>query len=200
MRDDRHICPEAGSDLAADDAETPETSPLAHYGIVMSLDHLGSVVDTMVTDEGPRRLKAYFTVLRTALECGARVRWLLEPDSSNERRLRGIRYRFENLEEQRKAITDLSGTHIVGEQEEKRQEILVALDAERTVLTKRALALGAAKLTKPPDTVRMLKDMVDLDSYEGTAFIQLWRGGSASVHGHFWADQFRDNPGQFNYV
>ncbi|WP_131812879.1 hypothetical protein [Mycolicibacterium peregrinum] len=198
LRDDRNIEPQPGSDLAADDAENPATSPLAHYGIVMALDHLGSVIDAVVRDR-PTRLKAHFTVLRTALECGTRVCWLLEPDSSNERRLRGIQYRFENVEQQRKAINDLKGTHVDGESEEARQQILDGLKDERKVLTERASALGADKLAEPPDMLRMVKGMVDLNSNMGTGLIHLWRTGSASVHGHFWADQFRDNPATFDH-
>jgi hypothetical protein len=199
MRDEANTRPEPGSDLAADDAEKPETSPLAHRGIVMALDHLGSVVDAVVR-EPPKRLKAYFTVLRTALECGARVCWLLESDSSDERRLRGVQYRFQNLEEQRKAITGLSGTHIFGETEEARQQILVGIEAERAALTERALSLGAAMLTEPPNTLWMIRDLVDVNTFEGTSFIQLWRTGSASVHGHYWADEMRDNPRQFDHM
>lgn len=198
LRDEANTLPQPGSDLAADDAEHPASSPLSHRGIVMGLDHLGAVVDAVVAGP-PKRLKAHFTVLRTALECGTRVCWLLEPDSSNERRLRAVQSRFENLEQQRKAITDMSGTHIDGETEDARQQILDGLKAERTALTERALALGADKLTEPPDTLSMLKKMVDVNSFEGTSYIQLWRQGSASVHGHFWADQFRDNPAEFDH-
>lgn len=199
MRDGQNTRPQPGSDLAADDAEKPETSPLAHRGIVMALDHLGSVVDAVVR-EPPKRLKAHFTTLRTALECGARVCWLLGPDSSNERRLRALQYRLQNLEEQRKAITDLAGTHIVGETEEKREQILMWIQEQRTALTERALSLGAEKFATPPDTMSLLKDMVNTDTNEGTAFIQLWRTGSASAHGHYWADEMRENPGQFDHV
>ena len=62
----------------------------------MALDHLGAVVDAVVAGP-PKRLNAHFTVLRTALICGTRVCWLLEPASSNVRQLRAIRYRYENL-------------------------------------------------------------------------------------------------------
>jgi hypothetical protein len=182
MRDVRNSRPEPGSDLAADDSEKPETSPLAHRGIVVALDHLGSVVDAVVR-EPPKRLKACFTVLRTALECGARVCWLLESDSADERRLRGVQYRFQNLEEQRKAITDLSGTHISGETEEARQQILVGIKDERAALTERALSLGAAKLSEPPNTLWMIRDLVDVSTFEGTSFIQLWRTGQRQCTG-----------------
>ena len=42
--------------------------------------------------------------------------------------------------------------------------------------------------------------MVDLNTHEGTAFIQLWREGFASVHGHYWADDMRGNRGAFDVV
>lgn len=198
MREEQHGHPEPGSDLAVDDAHRPPSSALAHYGISMALDHLGSVVDAVVSDQ-PMRHKAHFTTLRTVLECGARVRWLLDPDDSTQRRLRAVRYRWENLDEQRKAIKDLAGTHIVGEQEQARQQALAGMEAEEAALTARATELGADKLTKPPSTYDLLKGMVDINTYEGMGVIQLWRQGSASVHGHFWADQYRDNPGEFDF-
>ncbi len=61
MRDDRNMCPQPGSDLAADDADKPATSPLAHYGIVMALAHLGAVVDVMVGESPRRRHWAHLT-------------------------------------------------------------------------------------------------------------------------------------------
>jgi hypothetical protein len=197
LRDRRNSQPEAGSDLALDDAESPASSPLAHRVLVMALDHLGFVVDAVFSGP-PKRLNAPISALRTALECGARVRWLLESDSSNERRLRAIRYRFENLEEQRKAITDMSGTHMVGEQDEARAQVLAWVTSETTTLGELALRLGASNLNKPPDTLNILKSMIDLNTYAGTAFIQLWRQGSASVHGHYWADAMRGNNGTFD--
>lgn len=198
MRDERNARPLPGSDLATDDEEKPESSPLSHYGIVMALDHLGAVLDAVVR-EPPKRLKAHFSSLRTALECGARVCWLLEPDSSVERRLRATRYRFENVEQQRKAINDLSGTHIAGETEEQRQQVLAGLVAEEASLTERALLLGANNLAKPPSTFDLIKNRVDANTFERTAYLQLWRTGSASAHGHYWADQMRNNPGQFDH-
>lgn len=199
MRDGRNARPEPGSDLANDDARPPANSPIAHRAIVMALDHLGGVVDAVAAGP-PKRLKAHFTVLRTALLCGARACWLLEPDEPDERRLRAIQYRYENLEQQRKAIQDLEGTHIVGETEEARQQALAAIRAHTAVLADYATSLGATRLTEPPDTVRLLKSMMDTDTDAGTAFIQLWRTGSASAHGHYWADEMRDNPAQFDHM
>lgn len=46
--------PQAGSDLAADDANHPASSPLSHRVIAMALDHLGAVVDAVLTSP-PKR-------------------------------------------------------------------------------------------------------------------------------------------------
>lgn len=198
MRDAANAEPQAGSDLAVDDSEGPATSPLSHRGIIMGLDHLGAVVDAVVAGP-PKRLNAHFTVLRTALICGTRVRWLLEPGSSNERRLRSIQYRYENLEEQRKAMTDFSDTRLTDDQDATLADSLAVIELQRKALETRALELGAKGLTKPTPTTQMLKDMVDLTTPEGTGMVHLWRTGSASAHGHYWADDMRDNPAAFDH-
>lgn len=158
---------------------------------------MGFVVDAVCSGP-PKRLNAPFSALRTALECGARARWLLEMDSSKERRLRGIRYRYQNLEEKRKAITAMSGTHMIDEQDAVRAQILKEVAAEKARLMEWPSALGADGLTEPPGTVDMLKSMVDVNTDLGTGFIQLWRQGSASVHGHYWVDDMRGNTGAFD--
>lgn len=88
-------------------------------------------------------------------------------------------------------ISMVSGSRIVSRS-------FAGLKAQRALLSARAAALGAPKLTKPPDTLSMLKGMVDMDAFYGTAIVPLWRQGSASVHGHFWTDQMRDNPREFD--
>lgn len=188
---------EQGSDLARDDAEGPVSSVLSHRVLVMALDHLGFVVDA-VQSGPPKRLNAPFSALRTALECGARARWLLEADCSNERRLRALRYRYQNLEEKRKAINAMSGTHMIDEEDDARAQILEQIAAEKTSLTEWASAFGANRLTEPPKTLDMLTTMVDVNTHFGTGVIQLWRQGSASVHGHYWVDDMRGNTGAFD--
>lgn len=197
LRDVRNVQPERGSDLARDDTEGPVSSLLSHRVLVMGLDHLGFVADA-VWNGPPKRLNAPFSALRTTLECGARARWLLEADSSQERRLRGIRYRYQNLEEKRKAITAMSGTHMIGEQDDARAQMLEQVAVEKASLTKWASAWGAGGLTEPPSTIDMLKSLADVNTYFGTGFIQLWRQGSASVHGHYWVDDMRGNTGAFD--
>lgn len=198
MRNGANGTPQAGSDLAGDDSEGPATSPLSHRGIIVALDHLGAVVDAMAAGP-PKRLNPHFTVLRTALVAGARVRWLLEPDMSDERRLRAIQYRYENLDEQLTAITDFSDIPFTVDQDATMAESLAIIEMERQVLETRALELGATKLSRPKSTTKMLKDMVDLTTPEGTGLVHLWRTGSASAHGHYWADDLRDNPAAFNH-
>jgi len=198
MRDRSSVQPQAGSDLAEDDTYGLAVSPPPHRGIVMALDHLGAVVDTMVT--GPlKRLNPHFTVLRTALVAGTRVCWLLDSDMSDERRLRAIQYRFENLEEQRVALTDFSDIPVADDQGETLAESLEIIAMERRELESRALELGVNKLSRPLSTTKMLKSLVDLTTPDGTGMMHLWRTGSASAHGHYWADDLRDNPATFNH-
>ena len=78
---------------------------------------------------------------------------------------------------------------MVGESDEARQRVLALIKDERAALTERALEPCAAKLTEPPDTLRMIRELLDVNTFEGTSFIPLWRTGSASAHGHYWADQ-----------
>jgi hypothetical protein len=84
--------------------------------------------------------------------------------------------------------------------EQGRQKAVAALDAEEATLDARALALalGAAKLTAPKDTVSMLRDLVDMNTWQGSAITQLWRTGSAAAHGYHWLDMYRTNPGEFD--
>lgn len=189
--------PDAGSDLALDDTIAPKTTPVAHHGIVTALDHLGSVVDAMTTGS-PMRHYAHFTVLRTALLASARTRWLLAPDDSPSRQLRCVQIRFQNLDEQRKAVKGLGGAHIEAPLEQARQVHIAAMNAEEKTLQARALALGAGSLNVPLDTVSMLRGMVEADTYEGTAITQMWRTGSAAAHGYYWTDEHRHDPGHFD--
>ena len=189
--------PRPGSDLAADDVIESETSKVAHHGIVMALDHLGSVVDAMVSDE-PMRHYAPLTALRTVLMSSVRVRWLLEPNSSIERRLRGLQIGYVNLDEQRKAFNTLSSKPANAQLEQQRQQIVSEFGSQMTALEARATALGAAKLNPPPDTVSMLQKMVAVNTTDGLAVLQLWRMGSAAAHGYFWLDTQRPNPHLFD--
>jgi hypothetical protein len=189
--------PQPGSDLAGDDTERPATSPVALHGIVMALDHLGAVVDAMLSGN-PMRHYAHFTTLRTVLLSSARVRWLLEPDSSIERRLRGVRIRYQNLDEQRKALRGQESAEISGPLEQQRVQLIGSMDAEEATLEARTVALGAAQLTFPLDTVSLLKGMVDVNTWEGLAVTQMWRTGSAAAHGYFWTDQQRNDANRFD--
>lgn len=187
----------AGSELAADDAAGPQISPVAHHGLLMALDHLGAVVDAMTSGVQIRHY-AHFTSMRTVLLSSARVRWLLQPEISTDRRLRCAQIRHQNLMEQRKALVDLGAPAVEAELEQQRQRLLAAMDAEKDKLTQQAQALGATQLHDPIDTVSMLRTMVDPQSLEGTFVLQMWRTGSASAHGYFWTDQNRSNPGEFD--
>jgi hypothetical protein len=193
---DPHL-PAPGSDLAADDATKPTVSDLVAYQIASALDHLGSVVDAMLSDN-PIRHYAHFTTLRTALLASSRAQWTLTPDDSTERKLRSLQIRFQNVDEQRKATEAMGGTHLDAAMEQSRQKAIAALNAEVTSLEGHAGKLGAAKLPKPKDTVSMLQELVDANSWDGSAILTQWRTGSAAAHGYHWIDAQRANPGVFD--
>lgn len=95
--------PAPGIDLAADDVDKPTVSDVASYGIASAIDHLGSVVDAMVSQK-PIRHYAHFTALRTALLASALVQWTFGPAKSAQRQLRSIQIRYQNVDEQRKSV------------------------------------------------------------------------------------------------
>lgn len=193
--------PAAGSQLAEDDEAKPIVSPVASYSIVTAIDHLGSVVDAMVNSTErfqPMRHYAHFTTLRTTLLSSTRVRWLLEPDGREERQLRCVRIRYQNLDEQRKAVRVSGGTHLDADQEQARLKAIDSMDAEEASLATRATALGAAKLENPPNMVEMLKLQEDGNTWLGSGVMHLWRSGSATAHGYHWPDLFRAAPGWFD--
>lgn len=197
MADNR---PPAGSELAEDDKTKPAVAPIASYGIITAIDHLVSVVDAMLDahERGrPMRHYAHFTTLRTTLLASTRMRWLLEPDSREQRQLRCVQIEYQNLDEQRKALRAF-GAHVDDDQERARLNEIAGMDAEEVTLAARATALGADGLNKPPDMVTMLREQVDLSREFGPWFEHLWRTGSAAAHGYHWPDLFRADPGAFD--
>jgi hypothetical protein len=146
--------PVPGSDFSVDDVAPYKVSPIVCFGVMTAIDHLGSVVDAMMSEK-PIRHYAHFTTLRTSLLASARVRWILEPDSSVERQLHCLQVRLQNTDEQRKAIRGFAGSHLEPATEQSRLDAIASLDAEIASLEARANELGAAKLVAPKDTVSM---------------------------------------------
>jgi len=100
-------------------------------------------------------------------------------------------------------FTMLAGSSVVGSwhgigKERARKQAVAAVRSEIEVLNDRAKVLGSNSLAKL-DTVSLLRGMVDVNTSYGSGIIQLWRVGSASAHGYYWADQMRDNPGQSDH-
>lgn len=190
--------PAAGSDLAADDASPPTVSAIASYGIITAIDHLGSVVDAIDPPGRPIRHWAPLTTLRTALLSAARVVWMLNPDESSERKLRVAQVRYVNAEEQRKAINGFAdGPKDDPQLEQSRLKAAADMATEMSALETQINALGSSNL-KPPGTVDMLRDLVDMNTWDGMGIANLWRTGSAAAHGYHWTDTTRSNPGEFD--
>lgn len=193
--------PAPESELAEDDQTQPIVSSLASYGIVTAIDHLGSVIDAMMNSYGrgqPMRHYAHFTALRTTLLASTRVRWLLEPEKREERQLRCVQIRYQNLDEQRKAVRASGGTHLDDDQEQARQTAIASMDAYEVKLDARAKALGATGVKEPLNMVDMLSTQVDVNTWFGSGIRHLWRSGSATAHGYHWPDLFRTQPGVFD--
>jgi hypothetical protein len=192
-----HI-PQAQSDLALDDASArPKVSQIAAHGVATAIDHFGSVVDVMLSGK-PIRHFAPFTTLRTALLASARVRWMLEPDKSEDRRLRCLQVCYQNLVEQRKAFNGFAGSHLDPAEEYSRADAITHLDAEIASLKSQGGALRVQTLTEPKDTVSILRDFADANTGWGSAIEGLWRMGSAAAHGYHWTQTGRSNPGEFD--
>ena len=188
--------PKPGSDLAADEAGGLKPS-VAHHGVVIALDHLGSVIDAMVSDESMRHY-AHFSTLRTVLLASARVRWMLESDSSQIRQIRCLQTEYVNLVEQRKAFRTMASTAANGALKRQACEILAGFEAPMSELEVRATALGMAELVPPPDTLSVLQQLVKANTTEGFVALQLWRMGSSTAHGYYWSDTQRPDPHLFD--
>ncbi|OBG92641.1 hypothetical protein A5697_06945 [Mycobacterium sp. E3251] len=192
-----HI-PQAGSDLALDNASArPAVSDVAAYGVATAIDHFGSVVDVVASDR-PIRHFAPFTALRTTLLASARVRWMLEPDKSEDRRLRCLQVCYQNRHEQRKAFNGFLGGHLNAAEKQSISAAITQLDTEIGSLESQAKSLGVQKLAEPKDTVSMLRDLADPNTGWGSAIGGLWRMGSAVAHGYYWAQAGRSDPGKFD--
>lgn len=158
--------PAHGSDLAADDATRPTVSSIASYGVATAIDHLASVVDAIDPLGRPIRHWAPFTILRTALLSAVRVVWMLTPDNSGDRKLRAAQIRYVNAEEQRKAINGFAYGPIDSAMRQAHQKALASMDGEMQALEAQINTLGSTVL-KPPDTVGMLRGLVDMSTWEG---------------------------------
>jgi hypothetical protein len=189
--------PATGSDLATDDAVPPTVTAVVDYGVSTAIDHLGSVVDAIDPPGRPIRHWAPYTALRTALLSASRVVWVLTPDDSDQRKLRAAQIRYINADEQRKAIDGFAYGPSDPALDQKRQQASASMSAEMASLEAQINALGSTAL-RPSDTVQMLRDLVDMSTWEGMGISNLWRTGSAAAHGYHWTDTTRTNPEEFD--
>jgi hypothetical protein len=117
--------PVPGSDFSVDDVVPYKVSPIVCFGVTTAIDHLGSVVDAMMSGK-PMRQYAHFTTLRTSLLASARVRWILEADSSVERQLHRLKFRLQNTDEQRKATRGFAGSPLEPATEQSRLDAIAS--------------------------------------------------------------------------
>lgn len=92
----------AGSELAADDAATAwmQLSHLVNVFLNMAADNLRAFRDLIGADDDGNftlPLYAHYPVLRSALEAAAHAKWILKPDSQQERVTRMLQARTTDL-------------------------------------------------------------------------------------------------------
>jgi hypothetical protein len=179
--------PGTGSALAGDDKFRPAVSELARFGIATAIDHLGLVVDAM-DSELPFRHYGPLTSLRTTLEVAARTQWLLKPAKRPERQFRACRIGFQNLIEQQKAVSAMTGNQMSPDLVIARDKSVALLDQEIQALKGKASELRPGVELVKPDTASLLQGLVDENTYEGQGIRHLWRTGSAAAHGFHWAN------------
>ena len=136
----------------------------------------------------PFRHYGPLTALRNALLTSARVVWLLEPPSRPARQFRAAKMELQNMIEQRKAISDLTGDQMSAELTAGRDQAVALLNEKIQDLKVAALTLCPGENLEMPDTVSFIRDLVAPHSYEGQAIRHLWRTGSAIAHGYHWAN------------
>ncbi|GAB1811113.1 hypothetical protein MUNTM_01500 [Mycobacterium sp. MUNTM1] len=95
---------------------------------------------------------------------------------------------IKNLIEQRIAINELTGDQMSAELVAARDQSVALLKEKIQGLKEHALTLCPGEKLDMPDTVSLIRDLVDPDTYEGQGIRHLWRTGSAAAHGYHWAN------------
>lgn len=181
-----------GSPLSGDDRDGSQVSEIARYGLVVAIDHLGSVTDAL-QGEKPIRHFAHFTALRTVLLVSARTVWLLTPAARAERRSRAIRIRITALNEWRRGTKSLGGG-LADDELKTHDQVVEELRRARDELKLKDPAAAAMKL----DTAEQIREQVGADDHYGAGVAYLWNTGSAAAHGYHWISSARSNPQMFD--
>lgn len=181
--------PEPGSSLAADSMEGLNVENPVWYSMCISSEHLDFAIDAMRATS-TMYPTAYMTVARTAFAAAVNAVWVLAPSSRQERRLRALRLRADDLRAQVTSFRDMRMSE--GKATEARTGLLEQLRVRQTGLQRVATALGVEEdvtkmkfnQTKAIDWVAEHMHGVDDDLLIG-ATQAIWRSGSAAAHAQY---------------
>jgi hypothetical protein len=122
------------------------------------------------------------------LLASARTIWLLEPSGRSTRQFRAARLELDNLTHQRRAINELLEGSMSGELRDSGNRAVAQLDRQIDELRKGAQRLCPGGNLSVPDTVSLIKALVEPNTDLGSGVRHLWRTGSAAAHGLHWAN------------
>lgn len=189
-----------GSSLAADSMEGLSVDNPIWYSMCISYEHLDFALETM-RETNTMYPTAYMTVARTAFIAAVNAVWMLAPSGRQERRLRALRIRADDIRVQVTAMDDL---RLQDDTSAKAHDSQVSLLRDR----QRSLQLVADALGTKEDVSRMKFNQTEAiawvarhmhgvdDNLLVGATMAVWRAGSAAAHAqyHFGARR-ADRPG-----
>lgn len=180
-----HFTPLSGSPLAMDDTDWPvvPVSQVAWMGLGSARDHLQAV--RVHLEDGEVFPFAQLTLIRAALLGASQAVWVLSPEASDERIMRGRCVAAEMYRQQdlyldvlRRTSPDLHPPteHVAGFLKERRGQLdaLRAADSQVRRLEATVMVREAAKAAMVDDSL--------VDEVES-----IWRRTSGAVHGFGWS-------------
>lgn len=180
---------EPGSSLSADAVEGLSIESPVWYSMCISSEHLDFALDAMRATS-TMYPTAYMTVARTAFVAAVNAVWVLAPAKRQERRVRALRLRADDLRMQVTSFRDMRIPD--GKPDAARVGLLNELQAKQA-----ALQSVAGKLSVSEDVTKMRFNQTDAIDWVAThmhgvdddlligATQAIWRSGSAAAHAQY---------------
>lgn len=179
--------PAPGSSLAADRVEGLDVDGTVWYLMCVAAEHLDFALDS-IKATGCMYPSAYTTVARTALIGASNALWVLTGSSRAERRIRALRVRANDVNDQIKAARELP--ILDDAQGETHAEYMSRLEKARANLERVGTSLGSTTPissmgVNQTQVVKFVADRYDDDELFAAGLKYLWRSGSAAAHAQF---------------
>ncbi|WP_088283819.1 hypothetical protein [Kineosporia sp. A_224] len=187
---------EPGSALAVDGEAWP-TGPVSAYAttsILSSIEHQLMVRSTLV-DALALYPSAIETTLRTALIGAAEACWLLGPDDSDTRVIRGLRIAADDLSDSDGTARDLTTAEAYPADapvhdlaRDRMAQVAAAVDAARRELDRRGFTVSPRR--SAISATVMIREALT-EAFPGQPMLvyggmHLWRRGSGKAHARMW--------------